>query len=95
MAVKTIDAYLSALAAYVNSVSLGDVHILITSGFERIKAAEPINTLHAPYQVTVRATLYPGQLKVRWHRVPARSASRHRTPDAGQAARRRQRRDEP
>lgn len=70
MAVDRIDQYMSRLAAYVNSVCMGDVAKLNTSGFLLVKRAEPINSLNQPEQVTVRSTAYPGQVKVRWQNVP-------------------------
>jgi hypothetical protein len=70
MAVERMDQYLSRLAAYVNSVCMGDVSKLITSGFLLVKRAEPINSLSQPEQVTVRSTAFPGQVKVRWQNVP-------------------------
>ena len=70
LAVAQIDQYLSRLAAYVNSVCMGDVSKLITSGFFLVKRAEPISSLNQPTTVTVRSTAYPGQVKVRWQNVP-------------------------
>ena len=69
-AVERINDYLSRLASYVNSVSQGDVEKLVTSGFFLVKRAEPINSLKQPMNLTVRATAYPGQVKVRWENVP-------------------------
>jgi len=70
MAVERMDQYMSRLAAYVNSVCMGDVAKLNTSGFPLVKRAEPINSLNQPKQVTGRSTAYPGQVKVRWQTVP-------------------------
>lgn len=69
-AVDRINDYMSRLASYVNSACQGDTLKLITSGFFLVKRAEPISSLKYPELVTVRSTGYPGQVKVRWKKVP-------------------------
>jgi len=69
-AVERIDMCLTRLAAYVNGESLGDTLKLTSSGFEMAKRGSPINTLQSPASLTVRPTAYPGQVKLRWQRVP-------------------------
>lgn len=65
-AVERIDDYLSRLASYVNSACQGDTLKLVSSGFFLVKRAEPNSSLEPPKLVTVRATAYPGQVKLRW-----------------------------
>lgn len=69
-AVERMDSYLTRLAGYVNSVCLGDLLKLSDSGFELAKHGSPIRSLKRPEGLTVRATPYPGQVKLRWERVP-------------------------
>ena len=68
-AVQRMDQYLSRLAGYVNSACLGDTLKLANSGFKLVKRAEPISSLKAPRNLRVRATAFPGQVKLRWNRV--------------------------
>lgn len=67
---ERMDMLLTRLAAYVNSEGLGDTMKLISSGFQLVKRGTPINTLDRPTALTVRPTAFPGQVKLRWQRVP-------------------------
>lgn len=69
-AVKRIDNYLTRLAGYVNSECLGDTLKLMGSGFPLVKEAVPISSLPQPLGLQARPTAYPGQVKLRWNRVP-------------------------
>ncbi len=86
-AVERINAHLTRLAGYVNSTCLGDIHKLMGSGFRLVERPAPINRLETPRRITVRPTLYPQQLKVRWERVPGAviyQVERATKSDAGQ-----------
>lgn len=67
---ERMDMYLSGLAGYVNTVAMGDKLKLISSGFPLAKQGAPVSSLNKPSNVTVRATPFPGQVKMRWERVP-------------------------
>jgi hypothetical protein len=69
-AVDVMDQYLTRLAGYVNSECLGDTLKLMMSGFELVKGASPINALDHPKELIARPTNYPGEVKLRWKRVP-------------------------
>lgn len=69
-AVADLDKVLSALAAYVNSVGLGDPSTLLSSGFELAKRPAPINELSPPDGLSFQRTQFPDLLQVRWERVP-------------------------
>lgn len=69
-AVERMDLYLTRLAGYVNSACLGDILKLMNSGFQLVKRGSPISSLDSPKAVTVRPTVFPGQVKLRWQRVP-------------------------
>lgn len=67
---QRMDMLLTRLAGYVNSECLGDTLKLRSSGFLLVKRGTPINTLAPPAELTVRPTAFPGQVKLRWQRVP-------------------------
>lgn len=66
---KRISDHLTRLAGYVNSTCLGDTVKLANSGFELAKRPTPASSLDQPVQLKVRATPFPGQLKLRWKSV--------------------------
>lgn len=70
IAERTISDMITRLAGYVNSVCAGDTLKIMSSGFERTKAPEPISSLQAPKSARVRSTPYPSRLMVKWERVP-------------------------
>jgi hypothetical protein len=69
-AVARMDSVLSRLAAYVNSACQGDVQKLVTSGFPLAKRPSPISDLQRPGHMRNVRSLYPGQVDLRWDRVP-------------------------
>ncbi len=70
-AVARINNHLTRLlAGYVNSVCPGDIEKLLRSGFNLAKRGSPINSLAVPMFLKARPTVYPGQVKLRWQRVP-------------------------
>ena len=69
MAVERMDHLLTRLAAYVNSVCLGDRLKLESSGFKLVKKPSPISSLEVPGDLTVRRTAYENVFNVRWNSV--------------------------
>ncbi len=56
---------LRQLAAYVQSHSVGDVAVLISSGFHPVKGSTPIGPLQTPYTATVRQGPTSGSISAR------------------------------
>jgi hypothetical protein len=69
VAVTRMDEMLTRLAGYVNSAADGDTTRLLSSGFELVKAPEPISSLPQPQGLRALRTPYPDQLELRWHTV--------------------------
>jgi hypothetical protein len=69
-AVTRFDRTFSALAAYVNSVCMGDSIMLYSSGFPVAKRPEPLTDLKVPEALSFERTQFPGVLQVRWDSVP-------------------------
>lgn len=70
VAVAEFDKATARLAAYVNSIALGDVTKLGTSGFKAAKRPEPQNTLEQPKVIEFRHTYWENRVEMRWERVP-------------------------
>jgi len=64
-----MDRLLTRLAAYVNSVCLGDAVALSSSGFALAHKPVPITNLEAPKRLRVRRTNFPDRMLVQWQRV--------------------------
>lgn len=69
-AVTRFDRTFSALAAYVNSVCMGDVVMLYSSGFPVAKRPEPMTDLQEPQSLGFWRTEFHNVLQVRWDSVP-------------------------
>ncbi|MBP9138415.1 MAG: fibronectin type III domain-containing protein [Flavobacteriales bacterium] len=67
--VERMDRLLTRLAAYVNSVCLGDAVALSSSGFALAHKPVPITNLEAPQRLRVRRTNFPDRMLVQWQRV--------------------------
>lgn len=70
VAVAAFDKATARLAAYVNSVALGDVAKLGSSGFPAAKRPEPQNNLEQPNVIDFRRTHWENRVEMRWKRVP-------------------------
>lgn len=70
LCVARMDRILSRLAAYVNSAGNGNSWVLLNSGFELVRRAEPQSSLVAPRSITYNRPPYAGQIDLRWSRVP-------------------------
>lgn len=70
---NTADAVLrdlmSALVRYVNSVSMGNADMAVSSGFELSKKPEPAEKLDAPQHLQADFSQYAGGVDLRWERV--------------------------
>ncbi|MBL0127437.1 MAG: fibronectin type III domain-containing protein [Flavobacteriales bacterium] len=72
-------------AAYVTSVSGGDVVKIISSGFDVRKVPTPIGLLDAPGNLRATLTAFPGQAKLRWDpQYGAYSYLVYRKPDGAE-----------
>jgi hypothetical protein len=63
----------SVLRAYVQTTSLGDELIILSSGFDVKGKGAPVGILPPPSNVRVVFGQHPGELIVRWGGVPLRS----------------------
>jgi hypothetical protein len=68
-AVAAFDQATARLAAYVNSVALGDVTKLVSSGFMLAKRPEPQNQLASPQVINFRRTPWQNRLEMHWSSV--------------------------
>ena len=64
-AMATMLSLLRQLAAYVQSHSVGDVAVLVSSGFEPVKGSTPIGPLPTPSAPTLRQGPTSGSIKAR------------------------------
>ncbi len=70
LAVSEFDLLFSRLAAYVNSVAVGNIEKLGSSGFPFAKRPAPVNDLQQPVGVHFRPTNWDNKVEMRWKRVP-------------------------
>lgn len=61
---------LRQLAAYVTGNCNADIVVLLSSGFEAVKAPSPVGVLPAPENLRLSATGISGELYLRFDRVP-------------------------
>ena len=66
---QTLHDLLTLLARYINSASNNDADVAVSSGFELVKAADPIDKLDAPELVSARVSTYIGGVDMRWRSV--------------------------
>ena len=64
-AMAAVLSLLRQLAAYVQSHSVGDVAVLISSGFEPVKGSTPIGPLQTPYTAILRQGPTSGSIRAR------------------------------
>lgn len=66
---KKLSEMITRLAAYVNSVCMGDAAMILSSGFHLSKRPEPISKIPAPRYARVKATAFRSQLLIKWEPV--------------------------
>ncbi|MBL0308814.1 MAG: fibronectin type III domain-containing protein [Bacteroidetes bacterium] len=66
---KELKRLLALLYTYVEHISMGDVVIALSSGFEMRATRNPIGILPAPATVEVKNTVVTGKVSLRWKKV--------------------------
>lgn len=71
-AFKALKEMVRELAGYVQSNCANDKDLILSTGFNVRRIAEPLGEPPAPANVRARVTPYPGRLEVRWKGVRGR-----------------------
>lgn len=69
LATKELDQVLSRLSAYVNSTAMGNVEVLMSSGFSLTRKHAPISHIEAPVTLGFRNTGFLNKVEYHWRGV--------------------------